>query len=274
MTLRIVSEEGEEQKMGRAGPPTPESAATPQSPQPTTHVGRQATIKSWSVFVFLWLSFVAAVVALAAPLFWNSLPGVWAVFAQQPLWLCLVLIFWLLVMLYLIWRWWRASKTAEAALQQEEKKAQVAEQRGVLVEVTSEQTEQLSKEIRAASEQVTTTIQEEISKFVQQQAEEKTASIPSRIVALADMPRVASLVGRDELLKKLLERLRASDTMGIFALSGIGGVGKTALASAAVEQLAIDETSFPGGVAWIGCKDLRGEAGCSSAWWMPYGWSR
>jgi tetratricopeptide (TPR) repeat protein len=89
-----------------------------------------------------------------------------------------------------------------------------------------------------------------------------------RVVALVDMPRHGKLIGRDEQLPHLLQRLTAGEDVGIgvgiFALAGMGGVGKTALAAAAVTWLADDVHAFPGGVAWIPCTDLVGASGLAT----------
>lgn len=81
------------------------------------------------------------------------------------------------------------------------------------------------------------------------------ANVLGRIVALAEMPRHGRFIGRDTELAHLLQRLRAGDDIGIFALAGMG-VGKTALAAEAVTHLAQDATIFPGGVAWVDCTSM------------------
>ncbi|HEX6798449.1 MAG TPA: NB-ARC domain-containing protein [Ktedonobacterales bacterium] len=95
-------------------------------------------------------------------------------------------------------------------------------------------------------------------------AQSRTPGAIGRIVALAEMPRHGALVGRADLLPGLLQRLTAGDDIGIFALGGIGGVGKTALAVAAVSDLADDAQTFPGGVIWIPCTDQIGETGLNT----------
>ena len=54
--------------------------------------------------------------------------------------------------------------------------------------------------------------------------------------------------------------------MGVFAVEGIGGVGKTALAAEIVARLAEGQDAFPGGAAWIACEGLEGEAGLADLW--------
>ena len=82
-----------------------------------------------------------------------------------------------------------------------------------------------------------------------------------RVVALADMPAHGRLVGRETELPKLLERLGAGEDVGVFAIEGMGGVGKTALAAEAARRLANDERAFPGGVVWLACAGLEGDSG-------------
>jgi tetratricopeptide (TPR) repeat protein len=82
-----------------------------------------------------------------------------------------------------------------------------------------------------------------------------------RLLDLVDMPQHGGFVGREQELDDLLQRLRTGGAVGVFAVEGMGGVGKTALAAEAVEQLANDEAAFPGGVLWVACAGLEGESG-------------
>jgi tetratricopeptide (TPR) repeat protein len=66
-------------------------------------------------------------------------------------------------------------------------------------------------------------------------------------------------VGREEDLDWLLPRLRAGGTVGITALGGMGGIGKTALAAEAVRRLRA-EGCFPDGVAVVLCAGLTDAA--------------
>jgi tetratricopeptide (TPR) repeat protein len=62
-------------------------------------------------------------------------------------------------------------------------------------------------------------------------------------------------VGREEDLEWLLPRLRAGGAVGITALGGMGGIGKTALAAEAVRRLRA-AGRFPDGVAVVLCAGL------------------
>lgn len=93
-----------------------------------------------------------------------------------------------------------------------------------------------------------------------------TASAPAQVIALAGLPRAVSLIGRDALLADLMAKLRAGDAIGVFALEGMGGVGKTPLAAEIVARLAEETSAFPGGAAWIDCEELEGEAGLADLW--------
>src|ERR1051326_1066899 len=88
-----------------------------------------------------------------------------------------------------------------------------------------------------------------------------TAAVPAQVIAPAGLPRAASLIGRAGALAELMAKLRAGDTVGVFAVQGMGGIGKTALAAEVVAQLAEDQSAFPGGAAWIACEGLEGETG-------------
>ena len=63
-------------------------------------------------------------------------------------------------------------------------------------------------------------------------------------------PRAAHLVGRTEELGWLRQRLKAGDVAAIAGVRGIGGIGKTELAIAAVHEL---EDHFEGRVIWLDC---------------------
>jgi hypothetical protein len=82
-----------------------------------------------------------------------------------------------------------------------------------------------------------------------------------RVLDLVDMPQHGQFVGREQELDDLLLRLRQGDAVGVFTVEGVGGVGKTALAAEAVERLASDERTFPGGALWVACAGLEGDTG-------------
>src|SRR5581483_12103736 len=86
----------------------------------------------------------------------------------------------------------------------------------------------------------------------------EAASPWQRQAAPAGLPLTSPLIGREAPLADLLAHLRAGASCGI---CGPEGVGKTALAAEAVARLAAEREAFPGGMAWISCEDLEGEAG-------------
>ena len=83
--------------------------------------------------------------------------------------------------------------------------------------------------------------------------------------AIPVSPLLGSLVGRDELLARLKNRLRGNKSAPLAALNGLPGVGKTALAL----ELAHDEDmkkAFQGGVLWAGLGPKPNIAGFLSHW--------
>jgi tetratricopeptide (TPR) repeat protein len=94
-----------------------------------------------------------------------------------------------------------------------------------------------------------------------QAGQRRSPDASGRLVDLVNMPRHGPLIGRAGPLSQLLTRLVAGDDVGVFAIEGMGGVGKTALAAEAAERLAADEAAFPGGVLWVACAGLEGETG-------------
>lgn len=61
--------------------------------------------------------------------------------------------------------------------------------------------------------------------------------------------RAINFVGREEYIKNLLPLLEQSEKIAIYAIRGMGGIGKTALA-AELAYFLDDEERFPGGVLW------------------------
>jgi tetratricopeptide (TPR) repeat protein len=93
----------------------------------------------------------------------------------------------------------------------------------------------------------------------------QAGATPPKVAAPRGLPLPPELVGRDAELGQLMTQLRDGESVGVFALEGIGGVGKTALAAVAVAKLAQD-AAFPGGAAWIACEGLAGSDGLSEVW--------
>ena len=67
-------------------------------------------------------------------------------------------------------------------------------------------------------------------------------------------------------LATLLAHLRRGGAVSVFAVEGLPGVGKTALAAEAVAQLARDVETFPGGAAWVSCEGRAGAEGLATLW--------
>jgi tetratricopeptide (TPR) repeat protein len=63
-------------------------------------------------------------------------------------------------------------------------------------------------------------------------------------------PRAARLVGREDELRWVCERLKTGDVAAIAGVRGIGGIGKTELAIAVAREL---EAFFEGRVIWLDC---------------------
>jgi tetratricopeptide (TPR) repeat protein len=70
----------------------------------------------------------------------------------------------------------------------------------------------------------------------------------------SSLPVPDHFVGRQEEMRWLLERLRRGGTTSITAVQGIGGIGKTCLASVAIHRLR-EEGRFTGGVGVNVCQD-------------------
>lgn len=72
---------------------------------------------------------------------------------------------------------------------------------------------------------------------------------------LAELPVPDPFIGREEDLQWVLDRLQPGATAGITAPRGLGGIGKTALAACAVQQV-YDDGRFPSGIAIVDCRDV------------------
>jgi tetratricopeptide (TPR) repeat protein len=75
-------------------------------------------------------------------------------------------------------------------------------------------------------------------------------------------PRPMRLIGREPLLQELVNTIPTMD-MGVYAITGMPGVGKSALASEVVHRLAANERvrAFPDGIAVFTCSGRRGSSG-------------
>jgi tetratricopeptide (TPR) repeat protein len=88
-------------------------------------------------------------------------------------------------------------------------------------------------------------------------------------------PQVPGFVGRADELAHLTATLQSGQSVGLSALvAGLGGVGKSALASEVLHQLADD--AFPGGLTWVRCDGRTGLEGLNgvydqvlAAWGVP-----
>ena len=75
-------------------------------------------------------------------------------------------------------------------------------------------------------------------------------------------PRVSAFAGRDQEVAALCQTLvRGRETGQSAAISGMPGVGKSALAGEVLHVLAEDPATFPGGVTWIRCEGRTGLSG-------------
>ncbi|MHB8595064.1 MAG: ATP-binding protein, partial [Acidimicrobiales bacterium] len=96
--------------------------------------------------------------------------------------------------------------------------------------------------------------------------QERLAPRPAS-VSLPLPPRPARLVGRSSEVSELVQALCAVET-GMCAITGMPGVGKSALAYEALHQLASDERQhmrrFPDGIAAFTCVDRKGSSGLVS----------
>lgn len=80
-------------------------------------------------------------------------------------------------------------------------------------------------------------------------------------------PRPRRLVGREPVVTEIIDRLCMMDS-GLYAITGLPGVGKSALASEVVHRLAANEQmhmrAFPDGIAAFTCTGRRGRSGLLS----------
>lgn len=211
----------------------------------------------WLVFLYLALNLRDTVVSALWPTIHDALLALWALVQSWPRLaqigfgaLGIAVVGGLAWLTYLaFWTWRKAERAAAEAAKQEQ------------IEI-----------LHKGSEPV----QERLDRLIQLAAKPKAPlSLPSEkeapslspgVVAPLGMPRAATLVGRDAELADLMVKLRAGATTGLFALRGMGGVGKTVLASEAVARLASAQEVFPGGAAWISCENLTGAEGLDELW--------
>lgn len=85
-------------------------------------------------------------------------------------------------------------------------------------------------------------------------------SIPSSPRPLLLPPRPSHLFGRQDALAELLAGARHKHA-ACFLISGMTGVGKSALAAEALHQLALDEALFPAGILSFSCRGYQGNTG-------------
>lgn len=82
---------------------------------------------------------------------------------------------------------------------------------------------------------------------------------PIGVVAPEGVPRVAPVIGRDERLADALALLEQGESLCVHS-AGAPGAGKSTFAAEIISRV-IERKSFPGGVVWISCEALSGDAG-------------
>jgi Tfp pilus assembly protein PilF len=211
----------------------------------------------WVVILYLALNLRDTIVSALWPALHDwlqallALVGSWPLLAQIGFWALVALalggLAWLTYLAF--WTWRKAEQEAARA----EKAGRI------------EELKEGNKPLQQPLEQLVELTKEQ-NELLSQRQEQQAPPLSPGVIAPTGMPRAASLIGRDAVLADLMAKLRAGATMGIFALRGMGGVGKTALAAEAVARLASERGVFPGGAAWISCETLTGSEGLAELW--------
>jgi tetratricopeptide (TPR) repeat protein/transcriptional regulator with XRE-family HTH domain len=102
---------------------------------------------------------------------------------------------------------------------------------------------------------------------VSDQAANEVAEATLAPILDAAIPAVGArtLVGRDDLIQQLKQRLLAGGRVALSALNGLPGVGKTALATALAHDAEV-RAHFPDGILWAGLGDRPDVLGLLSRW--------
>ena len=101
----------------------------------------------------------------------------------------------------------------------------------------------------------------EIKKFFpnEQFAPPSDRQIPGPIPTIIPRPRAKVFVGREAEIKWVKERLLAGNEAALVGVKAIGGMGKTELAIAVMQDDVV-KRAFPGGIFWLECGALPAEA--------------
>jgi tetratricopeptide (TPR) repeat protein len=93
-----------------------------------------------------------------------------------------------------------------------------------------------------------------IGGFVLQYQERYAHAIPRNLP-----PRATSFVGRAGTLREIEEILHGDQSVSMaVAITGLGGIGKSALAAELISHITTQPEDFPGGYTWVRCDDKHG----------------